>query len=91
MIKVDVRMARRADTPDDTEQPVIKIEGQTVEPDRLRYELSRYVSDTRKTELLLDYSARVPHGVVVAIQDAARGAGIQKVHILVPREELERQ
>lgn len=85
MIKVDVRMAHGNDG---GEVPVIKVEGETVEKDDLRAVLSRYVRDTHKTELIIDHSARVPHGVVIAIQDAAAGAGIHQVHILVPKEEL---
>ncbi len=86
MIKVEVRMERRGDE----DVPIIKVEGQPVAKDDLQAALSRYVKDTRKTELLIDYTPRVPYGTVIAIQDAAAGAGIQQVHILVPKEELEK-
>jgi biopolymer transport protein ExbD len=52
--------------------------------------LARYRLEKKKTELLLDHSPTVPHGAVVAVQDAAKGAEIQKVHILVPKEEMPR-
>jgi len=80
MVKVDVRMQQ--------DVPVIKVEGQTVEKDQLQSALSRYQKDTRKTELLIDRSPRVPHGTIIAIQDAAKGAGFDQVHILIQPEEL---
>jgi biopolymer transport protein ExbD len=88
MIEVKVRMDPRGEGGKDV--PVIKVEGETVERDQLRTVLSRYVRDTHKTELLIDHRKRVPHGTVIAIQDAAAGAGITQVHILVPRDELEK-
>jgi biopolymer transport protein ExbD len=88
MIKVEVRMNRSGDGP---EKPVIKVEGETVDRDQLRTVLSRYVDKPpHKTELLIDHGAMVPYGTIIAIQDAATGAGITKVHILVPKEELEK-
>jgi biopolymer transport protein ExbD len=90
MVKVEVRMQRRKEGAEEKDVPVIKVEGETVEPDNLRPVLSRYVKDTRKTELLIDHTPRVPHGTIIAIQDAAAGAGYTQVHILVPREELEK-
>jgi biopolymer transport protein ExbD len=86
MIKVTARMERR----EDKDVPVVKVEEKVVPVDELRTELARYVKDTRKTELLIDHSPRVPHGTIIAIQDAAAGAGIREVHILVPPEELEK-
>ncbi len=82
MIKVTARM--------DGDTPVIKVEEKPVPLDQLRAELSQYVKDTRKTELLIDHSRWVPHGTIIAIQDAAAGAGIREVHILVPPDELEK-
>jgi biopolymer transport protein ExbD len=89
MIKVEARMVRKLVGTEEKDVPVIKVEGETVDRDQLRPVLSRFVKDTRKTELLIDHSPRVPHGTIIAIQDAAAGAGINKVHILVPKEELE--
>jgi biopolymer transport protein ExbD len=85
MIKVTARMERR----DDKDVPVIKVEENVIPLSDLRAELTRFVKDTRKTELLIDHSPRVPHGTIVAIQDAAAGAGIRAIHILVPPEELQ--
>ncbi len=83
MVKVEVRMEGDA--------PVIKVEGEPVSKDQLQTVLSRFVSDKRKTELLIDNTPRVPHGTIVGIQDAAAGAGFTKVHILVPPEELKKK
>ena len=80
MVKVEVRMQQDA--------PAIKVEGEVVPQDQLRPVLSRFANDKRKTELLIDHSPRVPHGTIIAIQDAAKGAGFTKVHILIPPEEL---
>jgi biopolymer transport protein ExbD len=90
MIKVTARMERRAEGGEDKDVPVVKVEEKVVPVDELRTELARYVKDTRKTELLIDHSPRVPHGTIIAIQDAAAGAGIREVHILVPPDELEK-
>jgi biopolymer transport protein ExbD len=90
MVKVDVRMRRVSGGDKDKEEPVIKVEGETVAPEDLRAVLSRFARDRRKTELLIDYSWNVPHGTIIAIQDAASGAGYNMVHILVPRDELEK-
>jgi biopolymer transport protein ExbD len=79
MIKVEVRQVG-----DDS---VIKVEGQEVQPSELLDSLSRFVKDTRKTELLLDYSPDVPYGVIVSILDAAKGAKITLVHNLAPPED----
>jgi biopolymer transport protein ExbD len=83
MIKVTARM-------DQNNQPVVKVEEKEVPLDQLRMELTRYVKSTRKTELLIDHSPRVPHGTIIAIQDAAAGAGIDQIHILVPQDELDK-
>ena len=80
MVKVEVRMEQG--------EPVIKVEGEPVPKDQLLAVLSRFHSDTRKTELLIDHTPRVPHGTIIAIQDAAKGAQFSQVHILVPPDEL---
>lgn len=68
--------------------PVIRVEKEVVEPENLVAVLRRFVTGTKKTELLLIHSPDVSHGTVVAIQDAAKGAGMQKIHLVVPKEEL---
>jgi biopolymer transport protein ExbD len=87
MIKVDVRMQRRSEGGQEKDVPVIKVEGEEVAPDQVREVLARYVKSKLKTELLIDHSPRVPFKTIVAIQDAAKGAGITQLHILVPKEE----
>jgi biopolymer transport protein ExbD len=67
--------------------PVIKVEGQEVEPDRLVPVLKRFVGPS-KVELLLDHDREVPHGTIVTVEDAAKSAGINQVLIAVPKEEL---
>jgi biopolymer transport protein ExbD len=89
MVKVDVRMQREGEGANEKDVPVIRVEGEPVSRDQLLTALARFHSDTRKTEVLIDHSPRVPYGTVIAIQDAAKGAGYDKVHILIPREELE--
>jgi biopolymer transport protein ExbD len=60
---------------------LIRVEDEVVEPSELVGVLRRYVKDTRKTELLID-AADVNWGTVVTIQDAAKGAGVQRAHLL---------
>jgi biopolymer transport protein ExbD len=74
-IKVEARMENGV--------PVIRVEGQVADPDTLVNVLKQYVRSTRKTELLLDASPDVPWGTIVAIQDAAKGADVNRVHFQV--------
>lgn len=64
------------------DKPVIKVEDEVVAPENLVAALQKWRRDTQKTEILLDASG-VDYGTVVAIQDAAAGAGVSKVHVLV--------
>jgi biopolymer transport protein ExbD len=73
MIKVEARMENGV--------PVIKVEDEPVAEKDLSTALRRYVRSTRKTRVLIDATG-VEWGVVVAIQDAARGAGVQSIHVL---------
>ncbi len=84
MIKVEIRMEKGADK----DVPVIKVEGEKVDRAGLVLALTRLKKASNKTQLLLDYSPDVPYGVVIAVQDAAQGAKIEAVHILVPKDEL---
>ena len=81
MVKVDVRQTDQG--------PVIRVEGQEVDKDHLVPVLRRFVGPQR-LDLLLDYDRAVPHGTVVAIQDAAKSAGFNHVLIVVPKEELKK-
>jgi biopolymer transport protein ExbD len=73
MIKVEARQ--------ENGQPVIRVEDEPVAEKDLRSALRRYVRETRKTRLLIDAKG-VEWGVVVKIQDEARGAGVQNIHVL---------
>jgi biopolymer transport protein ExbD len=78
MIRVTVKM--------EGDKPVIRIEDKVADPDpkKLAVELSRYVRSKGHTILLLEVEPKVPHGVTVSIQDAAKGAGMKRVFRLVP-------
>jgi biopolymer transport protein ExbD len=62
-------------------KPAIYVEDKKVDPDFLMQELSGYVRKTHKTHLLID-AKDVDWGTVVAIQDAAKGAGIDRAFLL---------
>ena len=68
-------------------KPVISVEDEVVDPDNLMAALKRYWKATRKTELLLDAGDDVDWGTLIAIQDAALGAKLQRVHYQVRPEE----
>jgi biopolymer transport protein ExbD len=59
-------------------QPELSVEDKAVRLDELDSALRRAVADSKKTTLLLDATHDVDYGVVMAIMDAARGAGIAK-------------
>ena len=65
-------------------KPVIKVEDRVVEPNNLESELRNYVRATKKTQMLLQIEDEVPHSVMVTVQDAAKGAGMEKVSLVVP-------
>ena len=71
-------------------KPVYLVEKKTVPEERLRAELTGFVKQTSKTRLLLEHDVDVPHGAVVAVQDAANGAGMYRVLLLVPDSELKK-
>jgi biopolymer transport protein ExbD len=58
--------------------PIIKIEKTPVGLEDLDNELRRRVRDSKKVQMLIDAAPEVEYGIVVAIMDAARGAGIKK-------------
>jgi biopolymer transport protein ExbD len=78
MIRVSVRM--------EDGKPVYKVEDQVVDPDNLQSELRRYVKATSKTQLLFEHDYDVPHGAVVAVQDAAKLAGMEKISLVLPEK-----
>jgi biopolymer transport protein ExbD len=78
MIRVTVRM--------EDGRPVYKVEDKVVDPDSLQSELRRYVKATSKTQLLFEHDYDVPHGAVVAVQDAAKLAGMEKISLVLPEK-----
>jgi biopolymer transport protein ExbD len=76
MIQVSVRM--------ENGQPVFLVEGQKVAKDRLETELRKYVKATSKTQLLFEHDYDVPQSAVIAVLDAAKGAGMEKVSLALP-------
>lgn len=76
MIRVSVRM--------ENDKPVFRIEDRVVELDNLKSELRQFLKATKKTQLLLALDDDVPHSANVAVQDAAKGAGIEKISLQVP-------
>jgi biopolymer transport protein ExbD len=89
MISVEARA-------DKTGKPVIRVEnqamtvlredGRTLDGPRLTEALRPYVrGEPRKTEMVLD-ARDVPWGLVIAIQDAAKAAGVNVIHYLVQKK-----
>ena len=76
MIRVSVRM--------EDGNPIFRIEDKVVDPSVLEYELSRYVNTTKKTQLLLDLGDDVPHSAHIVVEDAAKGARMEKVNLALP-------
>jgi biopolymer transport protein ExbD len=65
-------------------KPVTRLEDNPIDPNRLEAELSGFVRATRKTQLLLEHDDDVPESAVVAVLDAAKGAGMEKVKLALP-------
>jgi biopolymer transport protein ExbD len=65
-------------------QPEIRLEDKVVTVDSLEGKFRQAVQGTTKSELLLDFDYDVPHGVIVAIKDAASGARFTRVHYVMP-------
>lgn len=63
---------------------VVRLEDKVIDPDRMVAEFRRYVRSSGKTSLLLEHDDNVPHDMVVRIIDAAKGAGMDRVRLLVP-------
>ena len=77
MIRTAVRM--------ENGQPVVRVEGDVVPLDGLEAELSRRMGQAQKHILLLEHDDDVSHGTVVKVEDAAKGAGMQSVMLVVPQ------
>jgi biopolymer transport protein ExbD len=65
-------------------RPVVRIEGRVVEPNYLYGELRKFTRSTGKKTLLLEHDDEVPHELVVRIIDQAKGAGLDRVRLVVP-------
>jgi biopolymer transport protein ExbD len=78
MIKVSVKMVNG--------QPQFKIEDREVNPNALEAELTQFLKNTKKTQLLLEHDDDVPQGAVVAVLDAAKGAKMEKVSLVLPEK-----
>jgi len=76
MIRVTIKM--------EGGKPVTAVEDHVVDPYLLQSELRRYGNATKKTQLLLEHDDDVPQRAVVEVIDAAKGAGLEKVSLVVP-------
>ena len=68
-------------------EPVYRIENQAIDANRLVAEILKFVrssKDKKKSTLLLEHTDDVPHDSVIKVIDAAKGAGMDKVRLLVP-------
>jgi biopolymer transport protein ExbD len=70
----------------ENDAPVIHLEDKVIAPKDLESAFRRAVSGTTRTELLLQADYDVPHGTIVAIQDAASGAGLSRIHQVMPEQ-----
>jgi len=64
--------------------PVYRVENEVVDEDRLVAALRKYHREKSRTDLLLEHDADVPHGAVVAVMDAAKGADLDRIHLVIP-------
>jgi biopolymer transport protein ExbD len=65
-------------------KPVTKLEDKEIDPDALEGELTAIVRGTSKRQLVLQHDDDVPQKAVVKVLDAAQGARIEKVSLVVP-------
>jgi biopolymer transport protein ExbD len=64
--------------------PVIQVEDKPVELSGLLGALRQRVNSSGKTTLLLEHDNNVSQDVVVKVIDAAKGAGMDRVRLVVP-------
>jgi biopolymer transport protein ExbD len=67
-------------------KPVYRVEGTVVPPNRLTAELLSFVNRKHNTDLLLDCAPDVPWEDALRAQDAAKRAGMDRIHYVVPEE-----
>jgi biopolymer transport protein ExbD len=65
-------------------QAVVRVEDKITEPEALARAFRGYVRSSGKTTLLIEHDDNVPQDIVVKIIDAAKGAGIERVSLVVP-------
>ena len=65
-------------------KPVYRVEGKVVDEDHLVAELRSYHRQSARTDLLLEHDGDVPHGAVVAVMDAAKGADLDRIRLVIP-------
>lgn len=63
---------------------VVTVEDKEVDLAGLTSAFQAYVKSTGKTSLLLEHDDEVPHDVVVKVIDAAKGARMDRVQMLIP-------
>jgi biopolymer transport protein ExbD len=71
----------------ENDHAVIRMEDNVLDANDLEAAFSRARKGTTKTELLLEAEYDVPHSALVAIQDAASGARLSKIHRVMPKEQ----
>jgi biopolymer transport protein ExbD len=65
-------------------KPVIHLEDQVVDRVRLEIALAALMKTTHRNLVVLDHDDDVPEQAVVDVLDAARGAGVEKISLVVP-------
>ena len=65
-------------------KPAYKVEDTPVSEEGLVAALRAYYRPNARTDLLLEHDPDVPHGAVVAVMDAAQGAGLNRIRLVVP-------
>jgi biopolymer transport protein ExbD len=84
--KVEELLIKVTARPGEGGQTIYKVESQEVDEKFLKTVIANYVKQTGKTELVIDAKG-VEWAAVVAIQDAAQGAGVQRALYLKESKE----
>lgn len=64
----------------------IRLDGAPVTLEALEARLRKLAGESRDPRVLIRADRRVPHGMVVAVMDAARSAGLTRLAIMTQRE-----
>ena len=73
-----------------TPEGAIRVDGAPVTLEALRAELAGMAGERRDPRVLIRADRRVPHGLVVAVMDAARSAGLDRLAIMTRRKDPRR-